>query len=353
MENDEHLLSALKNKKYWQHEADEVCLAATVKLHRNVETHIFPGKLKEDDRLKVMELIKQTLIQEKVIENPLFLSAHSIIPIVKEFLFEHFFCLDGFHQAHKGEGFCLSQDGHNLLIFNVRDHLQLMHVDYAGQLEKAWNQLLYLETQLSSQLKFTYNKKFGYLNSDLNHCGTGLKAAIMLHVPALSQSNSLDSLLKSLQNESISFETVNGKYQAFAPDVVVVKNHYTLGVSEEDIIGAVRRCATKITVAEKTLRNKILLSKDLFFQDKIYKALGILKNSQLLTLKEALESLSLINLGLSFKWLQGASVADCKNLMLTGKRGHLLLEQSEGEISADLLRSKLLKSVLNKVSIVN
>lgn len=348
MENKDSLFQGLKQKTSWSIKEDQVILASTLSLTRNVEGYAFPAKLNEDKRLQVLEVLKATAMAQPFLTDHAFVLANELDPIDKEFLFEHFFCTEAFQQAHKGEGFILDKAGLFLGLLNVKDHMQLHYINYNSDLESTWNRLLQLEEGLSKQLKFSFNQKFGYLTSNIKQSGTGLNCTAFAHVPALILSSGLKKFLSMNHSNFVTVNSLLGKGQEFLGDTLVLSNTYKIGLSEEDIIGELQRFVIKLEIAEKSAQKSIYEELNPEVIDKVAKAYGLLRYCHTLSILETLESLSILRLAFKLGWLKGISEQDLIKWMLFCKKGHLLINQKNEESQSEVIRAKWIKEKLSK-----
>ena len=75
--------------------------------------------------------------------------------------------------------------------------------------------------------------------------------------------------MKRLSNDRLTFTGIQGNLEEFVGDVVIVKNNYTLGVSEEDIISTLRLFTTKLLVEESSARSQLKNVENAELMDKV------------------------------------------------------------------------------------
>lgn len=308
----------------WMHNPNSIWLTSTLKISRNIQKYLFPGKLDQVRREKLMASLKDILLADPHFKEALFFPAHHISPTDKQFLFEHFLSAISFHQAHQGEGFLIDAQGLFLIAFNLQDHLQMQLIDQEGELEESLRLLMNFETAIGSSLKFAFLSKFGFLTADPYTCGTALTICTYLHIPALIHSGKLHEVLSSQREEGIQPSSLEGSLDEILGDIICMQNNYTLGLSEERMISAIRSATLHIIVAEKSARNELRKTQGSTLKDKVSKAFGLLKHAYQLETKEAINALSLCKLGLELEWLQGISMEELNSLLFLIRRGHLL-----------------------------
>lgn len=310
--------------KPWQNNDNNIWLATTINLHRNIEKFNFPGKLSTDRRKQVISLLSKEILNLDMLQNPTLVRAEDIGPFEKEFLVEHFLSNENFIQAHSGEAFIVDDSGQFLVSFNLRDHLHMQLIDCKGEVENAWNKLLKMETTIGQNISFAYNSKYGFLTADLGNCGTALIVSIYMQLPALVHTEKLDEILEKYGDESIAFYGIQGDPTEIIGDVLVIQNNYSLGITEETIISNLRSFTTKMLVEENSARNLIRSSNSPDAKDKISRAYGILTHSYQIDAIEALNAISLLKLGAEMGWVVGITRDVINHLFFNCRRSHLL-----------------------------
>ena len=104
------------------------------------------------------------------------------------------------------------------------------------QLQKAWEQANGLDDALSAQLPIAFDQDMGYLTACPTNVGTGLRASVMVHLPALALKGSLNQMLQTLSKLGLSVRGMYGEGSAAAGNIFQISNQVTLGKSEQEII---------------------------------------------------------------------------------------------------------------------
>lgn len=338
--NSEHPL--ICNESPWKSNTNNIWLASTLTLNRNLEKFNFPGKLAEDKRQQVLDLIGPRLQHCSELKNPQLLQAHEMLAIEKEFLFEHFLSNQGFHQASKGDAFVYEETGEFLALINLRDHLTLQWIDINEELEKTWEKLSKIEIQLQD-LNYAFSPKFGFLSADPTMCGTSLISCVFLHLPALIYTDTLIEVVGKNKDDSIDLTGLQGDPSELIGDIVAFHNLYTLGLTEENILTSIRTLASKMVLEEKSARQRLQQGQGndvIEIKDKVSRAFGVLLHSYQIEAVEALQSLSLLKLGLDLGWIKGVTQEVLNALLFSIRRAHLLCHYSQDKISQDELLHK-------------
>jgi protein arginine kinase len=315
-------LSALLQHTPWEEDKNPIWLASSFILLRNFNKYKFPSKLSEAGAKTLLNSLRSTLEKTSELKNPLFFPAEELSLLDKELLFEHFFCMESFQEAAAGQGFIIDDSYRILALLNLKNHLQLYLLDPNNDLTSAWCRLNKIETEISKSLEYAFSPKFGYLTSDPTQCGTALVALQYLHLPALIHTKKLSETSKQL-DEDVAAMGLEGSLEDPVGDVVILRNHYTLGLTEETILHELQSNAMKLMASEKALRTHLKEENNGTIKDLISRALGLLMHSYQLQTKEALGALSLIKLGIDLGWITGASDTQINQIFFQCRRAHL------------------------------
>lgn len=279
---------------------DQIWLATTFSLSRNLSIFKFLPCLTPDKKLEVLNAVQQCFAQLDI-ENFYFVMLKDLSLWQKEFLFEHF--LFPYHSIDnsEGEAFIIHDSGEILVAVNLQDHLILHAIDLYGNPEKILKRLVQLDCQLHTCLSFAFSSDFGFLTTNPLVCGTALKAQCFLHLPALLQSQKeLEWMDKECE---VSFSGLLPEVEGFPGNILVLSNTYTLGLTEEQILSTLQIWVSKLIVAEKFARKQSKADSSDDLKNHILRSLGVLTHSYCLDLDEALNTLSWLQLGLNLQYV--------------------------------------------------
>ncbi|GAB4237488.1 MAG: protein arginine kinase [Chlamydiales bacterium] len=342
----------------WENNSNPIWIASSLNLVRNVENFLYPAKLSTRKRTQIFGAITEELDKEPKLQKALLLKAEEISPTEKEFLYEHFLTPYTFHQAQKGEGFMVSPGGKLLISINLKDHIQFRIIDCQTEIEEEWNQLADLDIFLGKKLGYAFNPKYGFLTADPTQCGTALTATAFLQVPALIHTGKIDEFLSTHRDNSLMITGLQGKLteslEENIGDILTIYNNYTLGTNEENILSSVRSFATKLLVMEKSIRKSIIEGNDHpDLKDRVSRAYAVLIHSYQIDTVEAMNSISLMKLGLDLGWLDGVNMSQLNALFFNCRRAHLA-KYFDQEISTKELthkRAEFIHKILKSASL--
>lgn len=316
-------------EKPWENNENTVWLGSTLSILRNVEKFKFPAKLEGTRQKQLISLSSKELLSSQQLTNPRLIRAEDITPLQKQYLSEHFMTTQSFQQTHAGEAFVVDDSGEFLAALNIHDHLYLQLTDCKGELENSWNRLVKIETFLGKTMSYAFSPKYGFLTSDFTQSGTGFLISAFLQLPTLIHTGKLGDTLIKYKDESIMLTGMQGNPNELIGDLLVVRNNYTLGVTEENIISSLRSFTTKMVLEENSVRKKISEEESPKIKDKVSRAFAILIHSYQIEVIEALNAISLLKLGIDLGWITGTTIVEVNKLFLHCRQAHLMLKCPE------------------------
>ncbi|MDN3508778.1 MAG: hypothetical protein P0S93_01945 [Candidatus Neptunochlamydia sp.] len=341
----------LKENSFWEKSDTPAWIASGFFLQRNLASDPFPQKMDCGNSQRVLGALKQSLLSYECLENPQFFEFDAIKTAEKEFLLEHFLATCETQNPECKSGLVIDRSGTFLAMINVEDHLVLHLIEAHSGWKEVWKKLADIEGYLARNHTFAYSNKFGYLTSQLANSGTAFTVQAFLHLPCLIEIDQIDEVLLKDFDQEVQANGLSGTYD-FIGDIVIIENRFTLGLTEDHILEAVHKTATKLVAHEKELRTQLKETPDALIVDKISRAIGLLKHSYQIDTKEALSVISLIKLGVDLGWIEGLIDQDMNKIFFEVRRGHLSLSSKE-EIPQEKLaqkRAEFLQSTLKAIT---
>jgi len=323
-------------KSPWTENGNSIWLGSVLSLQRNIEKFNFPEKLSLDKRKQLFSVVTQELAGSELLDSPFAFEAEATSPIEKEYLHEHFLTLASFMEAHSGEGFVLDQSGKFLATINLNDHIRFRLLEIQEDLENACNRLEQIEVSLGKEFNYSFSPRFGFLTSDPAECGTAFVTSVYLQLPALIHTGRLQEFLLNHQDDSIITTGLQGTMGDIVGDLLVVRNNFTLGLTEENILASVRSYATKLIVHEQGERKKLKEGENTTMKNLVSRAYAVLVHSYNIEVAETMNAISLMKLGLELGWLDGVTMEDLNALFFSCRRAHILAEYGDDLDSSEL-----------------
>jgi protein arginine kinase len=171
----------------------------------------------------------------------------------------------------------------------------------------------------------------------------------MLHLPALKLTGEIEKVFRAAKDLRLAVRGLYGEGTEATGDFYQISNQTTLGKSEEEIISDFKHVVIpKIIDYEHQARRLLLNDRTVALDDKVQRALGILRTARLIATEETLFLLSHVRLGINLGRIKDIDIRALNELFLMTQPAHLQKMQGrklEGDVRraarADYMRSRL------------
>ena len=133
---------------------------------------------------------------------------------------------------------------------------------------------------LSNKVAFAYNDEFGYLTSDLNNIGTGIKIESNIMLSAITKINKIEQVKQNLSK--LGYLLKETKY----PAVYLLTTKCSLGISEKKIFEDFENTLIKLQELEIESVKMLDTTNHDEMLDKVNRSVAILNSAHLLTYDE-------------------------------------------------------------------
>jgi protein arginine kinase len=218
---------------------------------------------------------------------------------------------------------------------------------YAGfALDEAYRTAGSIDKALSHELDFAFDERLGYLTQDPTALGTGMKASVVLHLPALVSTSQITKIITMVSKLGLSLRGSYGEGAAAKGDMFRLSNTITLGISEKAAIENLKSIALQIAAQERTAREELF--KAPVTEDRIYRAYGVLKYARMIDTSEFMDLMSLVRLG-AVKGLINMECAHIEALMIHMQPATISLsvDRPLDRVERDKLRAMLVRQSLS------
>jgi len=327
-------------------EADIVVSSRGI-LRRNLTHYAFPQRCTDEERGDIEERVRDALAQTGFTEDGCYYSMAELERREAGFLAERYACAYGLLHAKGPRGIFVSRDQGLCIAINGSDHIMLEARLPGLQLEQVWSLLDEADDALSHYLGYAFDEDLGYLTADLSAVGTGLTLAAVLHLPGLVMANGIAELTEAVQEDDQELSRVKVKSgDNEAGDFFKMLNRATLGRSEEEFAFHLRQSIVQAADQERTARETLLHEGPALLEDRVGRALGIVRGARLLGEDEATSLLSSLRLGISSGLVEGYGVEQVNEMLLLSQPAHIELGQGRScdEMTLNVERAGLFRA---------
>lgn len=290
---------------------DNIIVSTRLRLARNIDGMPFPHKLAEAPARQIIDKVQQALAPVDKFDR---FDMTGISPLDGTVLQEkHLISPDLLENSPFG-AVLISSDRSVSVMINEEDHIREQVIMSGLSLDRAYERVNMIDDVLGKNIKFAFSDRFGYLTSCATNLGTGMRASVMMFLPALTIQNLIDGCINDVSRLNMTVRGVYGEGSKADGYLYQISNQRTLGITEAEILDAVKGAIIHIEDAE--LRARQLLKRDEpELKDNIYRAWGIVTNAYKLTTEEAMRYLALIRLGGYYGYIDISDYNEFQNLI--------------------------------------
>ncbi len=323
----------------------EIVLTSRVRLARNLRDFPFPHQATSKQREEILAAIGRVINGIPVMVGSLFLRIDTMDELDKQFLVERHLISREHAQGSEAKAVVISDLEIFSIMINEEDHLRMQAVKSGFQLREAYGLIESLDSQLEKKLNFAFHPSIGYLTTCPTNVGTGMRASVMLHLPALVYSKQINQVLQAIIKLGLAVRGLYGEGTEAAGNLFQISNQVTLGKKETDILDNLERVIKQILGHERNARKLLLKNNLRQIQDKIGRAYGILKNAYVISSKEAIELLSTMRMGVDLGLFKGIDRQCINELILMTQPAHLqtIANKTLETIERDTVRAELVR----------
>ncbi len=343
----------LKNWIYsGNHGSNNLVLSSRVRFARNLKNEVFPHKLDVEPAINIVNKVQKVL--DSYLENFERIDLGSRSDLDKNiFLEKHLISKDLIKLASKS-AFFINSDQTISIMVNEEDHLRMQFFNSGYDLENTFDEAVKLDDFMENSIDYAFDEKLGYLTTCPTNLGTGMRASIMIHLPALTMTDHISKVYKALTQVGMTIRGLYGEGSKAEGSIYQVSNQVTLGVSERDILNNLHAIVKELTDRENNMRKTLFRDYEMEIKDKIFRSIGVLSNSYSINSKEALELLSHVRLGMEEGMVRGdVSINEvligCQPASLQGHVQSKNLNPKE----RDFERAKFLRTSFRSVEVVD
>ncbi len=326
---------------------DGIVIASRVRLARNLAGTAFRRTLPRPGQLELVARILAAAAAACPWPEALHLTVHRLGAVNRTLLSERQLCsrelIDGKHPA----ALHASRDGRMAIMGNEEDHVRVQAIMPGLDLAGALAQARACEQALGRELPWAFADRLGYLTACHTNVGTGMRASVMLHLPALAETGELKGVLHGAAKLHLAVRGRHGEGSEPTGHVYQISNLRSLGRDEAAISAQVADAAERIVAAEREARTA-LLAERLRLEDRVLRAHAVLATARILGSDEAHEQLGWLRLGVATGLLPGIGWPLCDRLGLHVQPGHLQAMHKDAAEPAqrDRLRARLVRDSL-------
>ncbi len=327
--------------------SDAVIISSRVRLARNLKDYPFPNRMSDAQREEIADKVKNLMCKGDFCGYK-FLAVK--MEDVNEFdrisMVERHLISPDFASGDKGKLLITTENEEISIMVGEEDHLRIQVILPTFEIEKAYEIADMLDTELDKNLRFAFDKRLGYLTQCPTNLGTGMRASIMMHLPALKESRTIARIANNLSKLGLVIRGAYGEDTESKGDMYQISNQVSLGISEKSAIENLKSITEQLVNSELKTRETMMQSFE--YQDKIGRSYGILITARLISHKEAVKLLSNLRVGICEGLIDSVTLETVDSLMLKIQpanlmriKGTRLSPDERDRVRAEIIREEL------------
>jgi protein arginine kinase len=234
------------------------------------------------------------------------------------------------------------------VMINEEDHLRLQAIQSGFQVMEAWRLLERLDGEFDREVEYAFSCDWGYLSACPTNTGTGLRASMLVHLPALVLTGQVNKVLNGIGQMGLAVRGLYGEGSEVMGNLFQVSNRTSLGISEVDIVQSIEKVVGQVLDYEAQARQILLRDARSQIEDKVWRAYGILKHCRKVTSQEVMSLGSAVRLGKALGIIDSISLSGLNALLLASQPAHLQKRYGREMDPAerDIVRAEMVRRIL-------
>ncbi|MCD1261919.1 protein arginine kinase [Paenibacillus athensensis] len=325
----------------------DIVISSRIRIARNMKGYPYPMLATNQQSQEVLDQVSEVLNNEELetISRFSLVKLSELSELEKMVLVEKHLISPNLANESRNGAVILSENESISIMVNEEDHLRIQCLCPGFQIKEAWDLANQIDDIFESHLDYGYDEKRGYLTSCPTNVGTGIRASVMMHLPALVLTQQINRILSAVTQVGLTVRGLYGEGSEALGNLFQISNQITLGQSEDEIIDNLHGVARQIIEHERAARQKLLQDSRMRILDRVNRSLGILSFAAIMDSKEAAQRLSDVRLGIDLGMIGELSANVLNELLVMTQPG--FLQQTSGvKLSAedrDIRRAQLIR----------
>ncbi|MGM9988764.1 MAG: protein arginine kinase [Bacillaceae bacterium] len=328
----------------------DIVLSSRIRLARNLDDKRFPHIASQEELRDVLTQLNK-IVQEYTFhdEKPFYLlKMEDLNELQRHILVEKHLISPNLERNSSAGATFLSEDQRISLMINEEDHIRIQCIYPGFQLKEGYKLASEIDDWLEKYVNYAFSVEKGYLTSCPTNVGTGLRASVMLHLPALQLTKKMNKIIPTVNRFGLVVRGIYGEGTHSIGNIFQISNQVTLGKTEEDIINNLITIVEQLIDQERATRKYLLQSSGIVLEDKVFRSLGVLENSRLIESIESAQCLSDVQLGIDLGFITHLDREILSELIMITQPA--LLQQYAGKLlnpkDRDIRRATLIREKL-------
>lgn len=281
---------------WYKDNKNDIAISTRIRLARNLDGVPFPNALK--DKSETTEKIKNAILEgnSTLSHDFEFINLDNASETEKQRLGEEHLISPQMLEG-KGKSVLINKDKTMSIMLMEEDHIRLQIIKSGLALDEAYETADKVDDVIEENVTYAFDEEFGYLTACPTNAGTGMRASVMLHLPALTVTENINRVISSASNMGIAVRGLYGEGTRAYGNLYQFSNQITMGLGEREILEKLKNVVNQIIDMEEKARKALIEQNRDALEDKLFRSLGTLKFARSMSSSEAKSLLSEVWLG--------------------------------------------------------
>ena len=329
---------------------NNIILTSRVRLARNLAHMPYPHMLNQEQINEVIEEVASSIMgsNSAVAGDFQVVRLKDMDQLDRVSMFEKHIVSSDLVNNYERAAVVVNKENDVSIMINEEDHIRLQVIYPGFKIKGAYEYANKLDDLMEEKLTYEYDGKIGYLTRFPTNVGTGIRASVMLHLPALTITKNINNVVNTVTQVGMTIRGIYGEGSNVMGNMYQVSNQVTLGLSEEEIINNLTAVTKKIIDQEEKARALLYEKQQDELEDDIYRSLGILKYARAISTAEGFNLLSRVRMGIEMGIIKDIEISVINNLLVNIQPATLQLNTGKEVDLAqrDKARAKILRETL-------
>ncbi|MCF6159255.1 MAG: protein arginine kinase [wastewater metagenome] len=329
----------------------DIVISSRIRLARNVARYPFLSRANAKQKKEIEGLIRERIRESEITQDLFYINLADVSPVDRLFLVERHL-ISKEHAGGEGiRGVAFGKSETTSLMVNEEDHLRIQVIRSGFELRETWKTIDEIDNKLEKKINYAYSSRFGYLTSCPTNVGTGMRASVMLHLPALGMTHHIEKVFNAVVKLGLVVRGLYGEGTQVAGDLYQISNQFTLGKSESEIIEIIEGVIPRITSYERMARKALISENREQLEDRVWRSYGMLKVARTISSDEIMHLLSQVRMGVNLGIITDIEMKTLNELFILTLPGHLQKLEGRELTSAqrNIIRATYVRKRLEKI----
>ncbi len=328
----------------------DIVISTRVRLARNVAGYPFVARLRPEQQAALSRILRESILDGGVVPECSYFDLKVASDLERRLLVERHLISKEHEEAQGDRGVAIRENEAVSIMVNEEDHLRIQVLHSGFELDETWRTISAIDTALGQRVPYAFSTRLGFLTACPTNVGTGMRASVMLHLPALEFSKQIEKVFHAVAKINLIVRGLYGEGTQASGNLFQISNQITLGKTEEEIVEDIRGIIPEIIENERRARRFILDRSRQQLEDRVWRALGMLQNARIISSSETIALLSHLRLGVHLGILRDLDITVVNQLFVQTLPAHLqVLEGRELEPQMrDVARATYIRKCLAK-----